>query len=467
MPQSNDPPASTVAEPAAQLNPADFDATLPPKVEPARVAVGELLTVGKNFGRYRIESKLGEGGMGAVYEAYDTALDRPVAIKVPRLAVAGLAVRFVREAQAAAGLRHPNICPIFDVGEIDGTHFLTMAFVRGEPLSSRVGGRRPFDTADAVRIVRTVALAMQYAHDQGVIHRDLKPANILLDDRGEPVVMDFGLARRQAAIGPQLTLQGELLGTPAYMPPEQVAGDIARMGPASDIYSLGVVLFELLTGRPPFFGDLLALLGQIALDPPPRPTVRRPGLPARFDAICLKALAKEPAERWKSMRAFADALMPPSEIAPGLTLRVEGTPFAYRPPPLVQSFFVGRQRRKAGDGPDQGNDFVLRIAGNDGLSARISRRHFEVRRLADGFAVIDLSKVGLTRNGVPVSKNAPERIADGDRLGVAGIVTLLVDLNGGGPARPVGVVEVPAPIAAGGGKVCIEASVGDLVTADD
>jgi len=462
---SSDPSA---ARPGGAIDP---DATLPPPTI-AEAPAPAPFEPGYAFGRYRIGDRLGAGGMGAVYLAHDTVLDRPVALKIPRRTgdYTGATARFHREAQAPSALRHPNICPIYDVGEIDGTPFLSMAFVRGEPLSARVGRDRPLDPDEAARIVRTVALAMQYAHDQGIIHRDLKRANIVLDDRGEPVVMDFGLVRRAAAVGPHLTIQGELLGTPAYMPPEQAAGDLGRMGPASDIYALGAVLYELLTDRPPFTGDLLALLSQIALDPPPRPSARRPGLPARFDAICLKALAKDPADRWKSMRALADALAPATHDGPTLALRVEGTRFAYRPPPLVPVVTVGRQRRRPGDGPDQGNDFVLRVAGNDALSARISRRHFEVRRTAGGFAVVDRSKAGLTHNGTPVPKDTPVELADGDRLGVAGVVTLLVDLgqkSAGGLVRPGGVVEVPAPGGAGGGQMQIEASVGDLVTADD
>jgi serine/threonine protein kinase len=414
--------------------------------------------------------------MGAVYLAHDTTLDRPVALKIPKFTgkVDVAAARFLCEARAAAGLQHPNICPIYDLGDVEGTHYLAMAFVAGEPLSARVGLDRPMDTEEAARIVRQLALAMQYAHDRGVIHRDLKPANVLIDDRGEPVIMDFGLARRPNPGGPQLTVQGDIMGTPAYMPPEQVAGDVARMGPASDVYSLGVVLYELLTGGPPFRGDLFALLAQVVADPPPLPSTRRSGLAPQFDAICRKALAKKPEERWKSMRALADVLAPFAGDPPGdgarvIALRVRGTNVAYRPPSILPIVTVGRQRRKVGDSPDQGNDFVLRVAGNDTLSARISRRHFELHRIADGWAAIDRSKAGLTRNGEPVPKDTPVGLADGDELGVAGVVTLEVLIRGSGPddwVQQAAFVEVPAPAGIGGGQVQIEASVGEMVTVD-
>ncbi|MFO0847283.1 MAG: FHA domain-containing serine/threonine-protein kinase [Gemmataceae bacterium] len=418
--------------------------------------------------------------MGAVYLAHDTVLDRPVAVKIPRQFTAPeAAARFLREAQAAARLRHPNICPTYDAGQADGTHYLTMQYIPGEPLAHRVGRDRPLPPAEAARVVRVIAEAMHYAHEEGVVHRDLKPANVMLDDRGEPVVMDFGLARR--AGDPRHTSDGTALGTPAYMPPEQLAGDTRRVGPWSDVYSLGAVLYELLTGQPPFTGDLFALLAQIPADPPAPPTDRRPGLDRRFDDIALRALAKDPAGRWASMRALADALAPlaggtaapgwaaaPAGGGPVLTLRVAGTPFAYRPPAGAAAVTVGRQRRKPGDPPDVGNDFVLRVAGNEPLSARISRRHFEVRRTPAGFAVVDLSKAGLTRNGQPVPKGVEVPLADGDVLGVAGVATLEVRVTGPDPSLAVApgtVVEVPAPADTGGGQVQFEASLGDVVTA--
>jgi hypothetical protein len=288
--------------------------------------------------------------------------------------------------------------------------------------------------------------------------------------------MDFGLARTGGSgSGPQLTVQGDVMGTPAYMPPEQVRGDVARMGPACDVYSLGVVLYELLTGEPPFRGELFALLSQIALDPPQPPAARRPGLDPRYDAVVLKALAKNPDERWKSMRAFADALTtlagggPPAAAgdAPPLTLRVAGTPFAYKPPPGLPQVRVGRQKRRAGDPPDSGNDFVLRVAGNDALSARISRRHLDLVRQPGGWAAVDLSKTGVTRNGDPLPAGTPVPLSDGDVLVVAGVVTLEVGLGAGpGGDKPAAVVEVPAPAGSGGGQLQLEASLGDLVTMD-
>jgi serine/threonine protein kinase len=319
---------------------------------------------------------------------------------------------------------------------------------------------------------------MQYAHDRGVIHRDLKPVNVMMDSRGEPVVMDFGLARRADAGAAPLTVQGDVMGTPAYMPPEQVAGDVARMGPASDVYSLGVVLYELLTGGPPFTGAIFSILGQIATEQPQPPSARRPGLDPRFDSICLKAMAKKPGDRWKSMQALADALAglagaaPPSDRpasdGPAITLRVEGTNFAYRPPPVLAHLTDGRQKRKPGEPPESGNDFVLRVAGNDALSARISRRHFELNRTAAGWTVTDRSKSGVTRNGQPLPKETPVELADGDRLCVAGVVTLEVAIRAaeGDAVKYAAVVEVPAPAGAGSGQVQIEASVGEMVTVD-
>ena len=459
-------------------------ATLPPTEPPARVSPRHLPP---QFGRYRIERKLGEGGMGAVYLASDSQLARPVALKVPFLdgpdgdLVRG---RFLQEARSAAALHHHNICPIHDLGEIDGVPYLTMAFIEGEPLSKRIGPGRPLPPREAAGLVRRIALALQYAHERGVIHRDLKPGNVLLDGRGEPVVMDFGLARRSDA-AVHLTQTGQVMGTPAYMPPEQLEGDVRGMGAACDVWALGVVLFELLTGAPPFQGDLLSVTAQVLFDPPPRPSAHRPGIDARLDALCLRALEKKPADRWPSMKDFAAALAawlapPPAPgiadppvpfhgpaAGPILTLKVPGTPYVYRPAPGQDVVTVGRQRRSPGDPPDHGNDFVLRVAGDDRLTTRISRRHFEIRRSGSEYVVIDRSKAGLLLNGRPAPKDAPAPLRSGDVLVVAGVVTLEVLIREGatdGVVAPV--VHVPAAGGAAAGKVVLEASMGDMVTTE-
>jgi serine/threonine protein kinase len=261
------------------------------------------------FGRYRLTKLLGKGGMGSVYLAHDSQLDRSVALKIPLLDAGGSAVltRFETEARAAAALHHPNICPIHDVGEIDGLPYLTMAYIEGKPLKdfARI---RPLLPRQSAALVRKLALALSEAHKHNIIHRDLKPANIMIDNRGEPVIMDFGLARRVQSADIRVTQQGVAMGTPAYMPPEQVQGDLKAMGPASDIYSLGVILYELLTGRLPFSGDMMVMLSQVLLDEPPPPSRFRPELERELEAICLKALAKKVEDRHSSMAVLAGAL---------------------------------------------------------------------------------------------------------------------------------------------------------------
>jgi predicted Ser/Thr protein kinase len=281
-----------------------------PQAAPFLRSGAPLIALPAQFGRYRLGKLLGKGGMGAVYLAYDTQLERPVALKIPTFGPdeGDLRERFLREGRAAATLHHPNICPVFDIGEHDGVHFLTMAYVEGKPLSDFVSAKKPIPAATAAGLVRQLARAMQEAHDRGIIHRDLKPANILINRKKEPVIMDFGLARRAASQDERLTHSGAIMGTPAYMPPEQVNGDVAAMGPGCDIYSLGVILYELLAGRRPFEGPLGALMAQIVLDPPPPLSQFRPDVHPALEALCQKALAKRPAERFASMRAFALAL---------------------------------------------------------------------------------------------------------------------------------------------------------------
>ena len=268
------------------------------------------------FGRYQVERLLGRGGMGEVFLAQDTLLHRAVALKIPRLAEGrpDQRERFLGEARAAAGLAHANICPVYDVGEIDGRPYLTMAYINGPSLSVRLKETGPFAAQEAARLVGDIARAMQHAHEQGILHRDLKPANIMLNPAGQPMVMDFGLAFKldQIDTGERLTEQGLVVGTPAYMPPEQINSQ--PLGPTADVYSLGMVLYELLTGRVAFQGPLGKVVAQVESTPPPPPSQFLPreermlATTSMLEAICLKALAKKPQDRFASMSELATAL---------------------------------------------------------------------------------------------------------------------------------------------------------------
>ena len=266
------------------------------------------------FGRYRILKLLGRGGMGAVYLAQDSQLGRQVALKVPFFGGSESpqrAERFVREARSAAVLQHPNICTVFDAGQIDGRPFITMAYIAGTPLEQEIDPDAPMPQLRAAEIVRKIALALEHAHGKGIVHRDLKPANVMMAADGEPVVMDFGLAKRVADVDPneaKLTRLGGLLGTPSYMSPEQVKGESSAVGPATDVYALGVMLFEMLTGEAPYTGALAVVIGRILTAPVPPVQEFRPDVDVRLDAICRKAMAKKPADRFPSMAEFADAL---------------------------------------------------------------------------------------------------------------------------------------------------------------
>jgi len=265
------------------------------------------------FGRYRILRPLGKGGMGTVYLAHDEHLGRDVALKVPHIVPDDgpeVLARFHTEARAAATLHHPFICPVYDVGQIDGIPYLTMAFIDGHPLSDRVKGRKQLDQRAAARIVRQVALAMQEAHNHGmnIIHRDLKPSNILMNRREEPVVMDFGVARRLNEQGERLTRTGRLVGTPEYMAPEQAKADPDAAGPACDIWSLGVILYRLVTGRLPYEGALMEVLIKLATEEPPPARTYRPDLDDHLARIIRQAIARDLGERFRSMTEFAAAL---------------------------------------------------------------------------------------------------------------------------------------------------------------
>ncbi len=307
---------------------------------------------GTLFGRYQVERVLGSGGMGVVYLAEDLRLGRRVALKIPKFDADGkfnLIERFRREARTMASVLHRNLCPIFDVDEQDGTHYLTMAFIDGETLAQIIkhgfertarpdlndrgvsgtalaagscedsGVPKPaasavplkdniFTVRQIAELTRKLALALEKAHRAGIIHRDLKPANVMIDRDGEPILMDFGLAWMAHESDSRVTQSGAIVGTPAYMSPEQAEGDPDQVGAASDIYSLGAMLYELLTGRPIHTGSVTRVLFKLMHERPIPPSALRDDVDPKLEAICWKAIARRPEDRFATAADFAEAL---------------------------------------------------------------------------------------------------------------------------------------------------------------
>ena len=262
------------------------------------------------LGNYELLEMIARGGMGVVYKARHTGLDRVVALKMIRsgiLATPKDVERFQREARSAAKLHHPNIVTIHDIGEQEGQHYYTMDYVPGENLAERAR-TRPFSPRQAAEITAAVAGAIHCAHQQGVLHRDIKPANVILTPNQQPRVLDFGLALILTDDS-DLTQTGTPVGSPAYMPPEQAAGQTGRIDARSDVYSLGAMLYELLTGRPPFqAATTLETLQLVIANEAVSPRRLNPALPRDLETICLKCLEKAPERRYQSAQELADEL---------------------------------------------------------------------------------------------------------------------------------------------------------------
>ena len=313
----------------------------------------------EQFGRYFILRCLGQGGMGAVYLAHDSELDRPVALKVPSLEPGdGPRERFLREARAAVALRHPNLCPVYDVNQIDGIPYLTMAYIEGPSLARQLEQEPVWPENRAADLVAKLARALAQTHRAGIIHRELKPANIMMDGSGQPVITDFGLTRRIDTAAPRLTQDGAFVDTPLYMAPEQISGELNETGPPGDVYSLGAILYELLAGRPPFQGRTLDVLVRIRTESPDPPSAYRPGLDPVLEVVCLKAMARRPENRYGTMDDFAEAL----ESYLQTTARPTGAI------PLVPTRTVPRRRWPAMFAAVSGLASVVVIIGVWGLS---------------------------------------------------------------------------------------------------
>jgi serine/threonine-protein kinase len=262
------------------------------------------------FGDYELLEELGRGGMGVVYKAQQISLGRTVALKMIRRganpAVADLA-RFRAEAESAARLDHPSIVPIYDVGQHQGQPYFTMKQVAGTTLARRLADG-PIPPREAAALLAPICRAIQFAHERGVLHRDLKPSNILIDEAGRPHVTDFGLAKR-VADGDGLTLSGAVLGTPSYMAPEQAAGSRGSLGPATDVYSLGTILYQMLTGHPPFQAATAVETVLMVLEQEPLPPrLVNPRADRELEMIALKCLQKPPELRYASAKDLADDL---------------------------------------------------------------------------------------------------------------------------------------------------------------
>jgi len=364
--------------------------------------------------RYRIEHELGAGGMATVYLAQDLKHNRRVALKVlkPELAAVVGGERFLAEIQTTANLQHPNILPLFDSGEADGFLYYVMPYVEGESLRERLDRERQLPVDEALRIAIDVAGALDHAHRRGVIHRDIKPANILLQD-DRPLIADFGIALAVSAAGSgRLTETGLSLGTPYYMSPEQATAD-RDPGPRSDVYSLGCVLYEMLTGEPPFTGSSAqAILGKIVTSEAAPPSSLRSTVPPHIDGAVLTSLAKLPADRFSSAAKMAEVMADPTaRLVVGAAVRHTGGPgplrvserLVWATAVLASLMAVVLMRFGAGEGASDGEAIRLTIQLPDSVP----------------MAFIGAATLGNGRKAFSVSEDGRELVYAGMKDGVA------------------------------------------------
>ncbi|HMJ89876.1 MAG TPA: serine/threonine-protein kinase, partial [Candidatus Acidoferrum sp.] len=300
---------------------------------------GIALRSSRQFGDYELLEEVARGGMGVIYRARQISLNRIVALKMilaGQFASKEEVLRFRREAEAAAHLQHPNIVRIHETGERDGHHYFSMDYIEGRTLSDIVRDG-PLPAQRAAKYTRTIAEAIHYAHSQGVLHRDLKPSNVVINGNDEPRITDFGLAKRMRDdFG--VTVTGQVLGSPNFMPPEQTSAKSGKIGAASDVYGVGAILYCLLTGRPPFHAERIEELLLLLRDTEPiAPRLLNASVPRDLETICLKCLEKEPARRYASGQALADEL--------GRFMRDE--PIHARPVHTLNKFWRWCRRRPA------------------------------------------------------------------------------------------------------------------------
>jgi len=353
---------------------------------------------GATFAGYAIERELGRGGMATVYLAEDPKHHRRVALKLlnPEFAASSGGVRFLREIEIAATLTHPNILPLYDSGEEDGQLFYVMPYVDGGSLRQRLDREHQLPIAEAVRLAREVADALAYAHEHGVVHRDIKPENVLLEG-AHPVITDFGVARARATIVAGFSTEAGLaLGTPGYMSPEQASGE-TTVDARTDQYALACVLYEMLAGHPPFVGgNAMAILARHMMDPPPKLVTIRPEVPRPVREALSRGLAKAPADRFGSIREFADALVAPAAVpGPGSSIAV--LPFVNLSGPPEDKYL--------GDG--MAEEIILALTKIEGLrvASRTSSFALKEKRL-------DIRAIGELLNVTAVLEGSVRRAGD-------------------------------------------------------